>query len=182
MRSASYTSPPSDSCSESSVILHEVFRRTLTVYVAAAGTPYVTIQNGLPVLNVSPVGHMWYSINNDAGTDPLPFGFAPQIQYENQGRLSSPGQVYFNDTTTYQLNAYSQTVQITQSQYDRLLSFGTRVWTQLIHQMSTAASQTPARKLRAVLSYRVAMARKSLMRPMLRSITLRALYLFSSNG
>ena len=50
-----------------------------------------------------------------------------------------------------------------------------RFWTQLIHAVTARTRQIPARKFRAVLSYRVAMARQSLSLQKARSMRLRFL-------
>lgn len=48
---------------------------TLTVYIAASGTP-IGVQNG--VVQTSLTGHMWYSIGNNGSN--TSFGFAPVVQ------------------------------------------------------------------------------------------------------
>ena len=64
---------------------------------------------------------MWYVLND--GTGPaLSYGFAPDTA--NHGNPFAPGQVYNNDSTNYTTTAYSQTVEITQAQYDAMQSFG----------------------------------------------------------
>jgi hypothetical protein len=92
---------------------------TLTVYIAAPGTPVTGEGN-------SSFGHMWYQLTSDSGTQSS-FGFAPAPAY--QGTPFAPGQVYTTDTTLYNNGNssglyYSQSVTISDAQYNTLLAFG----------------------------------------------------------
>jgi hypothetical protein len=84
---------------------------TLTVYVAVPG-----VDNAGSSIS----GHTWYSINDGSGEQQ--FGFGPVTALTPMG----PGQEDTgNDISIYQsTTVYSEPVQISQEQYDSLLSFG----------------------------------------------------------
>lgn len=84
---------------------------TVTVYVAAPGTP---LKSG----GTSVAGHVYYSVSD--GKDNQSFGFAP-AEHE---RTSGPGKVFHNDVDEYKDPRYSRTMEITKEQYDKLREFG----------------------------------------------------------
>ena len=88
-------------------------RYTLTIYVAAPGTP--TLKDGEK--DTSTVGHVYYSISD--GNSKMGWGFAPTI--------SSPiwkGKVVDNEFNIYQNPVLERTMEITKQQYDALKDFG----------------------------------------------------------
>ncbi|MBB5878204.1 XVIPCD domain-containing protein [Xanthomonas sp. 3498] len=87
-------------------------RYTVTVYVAAPGTP--TLLSG----GTSAAGHVYYAI--DDGTTKNSYGFAPK----NHGDYSGPGKVFNNDVKDYKDPYYSRTMEIDKAQYDKLKDFG----------------------------------------------------------
>lgn len=86
-------------------------RYTVTIYVAAPGTP---LQDG----GTSLAGHVYYTIS--AGHEDLSFGFAPATH----GASSGPGKVFEDDLERYQRPLYSRTMEVSGEQYLKLLSFG----------------------------------------------------------
>ncbi|WNH44545.1 MULTISPECIES: XVIPCD domain-containing protein [Xanthomonas] len=87
-------------------------RYTVTVYVAAPGTP--TLLSG----GTSAAGHVYYAI--DDGTTKNSYGFAPK----HHGDYSGPGKVVKNDVKDYKDPYYSRTMEIDKAQYDKLKDFG----------------------------------------------------------
>lgn len=87
-------------------------RYTVTVYVAAPGTPLE--KSG----GTSGAGHMYYSISD--GTRSESFGFAPK----EHGSSSGPGKVYDTDVADYKDPRYARTMEISKEQYDKLKEFG----------------------------------------------------------
>ena len=88
-------------------------RYTLTIYVAAPGTP--TLKDGEK--DTSTVGHVYYSISD--GNSKMGWGFAPTI--------SSPiwkGKIVDNEFNIYQNPVLERTMEITKQQYDTLKDFG----------------------------------------------------------
>ena len=88
-------------------------RYTLTIYVAAPGTP--TLKDWEK--DTSTVGHVYYSISD--GNSKMGWGFAPTI--------SSPiwkGKVVDNEFNIYQNPVLERTMEITKQQYDALKDFG----------------------------------------------------------
>ena len=86
---------------------------TLTIYVAAPGTP--TLKDGKK--DTSTVGHVYYSISD--GNSKMGWGVAPTI--------SSPiwkGKVVDNEFNIYQNPVLERTMEITKKQYDALKDFG----------------------------------------------------------
>ncbi|MFM0251494.1 hypothetical protein [Paraburkholderia sediminicola] len=88
--------------------------RSITINISGSGTP-------LAEGGISSVGHMWYQLNDGSGNS-LSFGFAPAGNH--QGEPFSPGQIYNNDSSNYQSRDYATTIEISQSQYDAMKSFG----------------------------------------------------------
>ena len=86
-------------------------RYTVTIYVAAPGTP---LQDG----GTSLTGHVYYTIS--AGHEDLSFGFAPAVH----GTTSGPGEVFKRDVEQYQNPLYARTIEIRGEQYQKLLNFG----------------------------------------------------------
>jgi len=84
----------------------------LTVYIASSGTP---LQSG----EKPSVGHVWYQIEKGGKT--YSFGFAPITS----GSPLGPGKIYSNDTQEYTQTKYSRTINISNEQFNDLLSFGT---------------------------------------------------------
>jgi hypothetical protein len=87
-------------------------RYTVTVYVAAPGTP--TLVSG----GTSAAGHVYYVI--DDGTTKNSYGFGPL----HHGDHSGPGKVTYNDAKDYKDPYYSRTMEIDKAQYDKLKEFG----------------------------------------------------------
>lgn len=90
---------------------------TVTVYLAAPGTPLRDPQNG-QMSGTSAAGHMYYSISDGKQIDG--YGFSPIAH----GEANGPGRVARNEYLMYQDPAYSRTIEITRDQYDRLKEFG----------------------------------------------------------
>lgn len=93
---------------------------TLTVNLAVSGTPE---SNG----QTSPFGHMWYSISN--GSSNSSYGFVPvaagtPLSQNPIAHIDGQGAVETNDNANYLGTGYTQTIQITQSQYNTLQAFG----------------------------------------------------------
>ena len=86
-------------------------RYTVTIYVAAPGTP---LKEG----GTSLAGHVYYTIS--AGQGELSYGFAPATH----GASSGPGEVSDGDLARYQRPLYSRTMEVSQAQYQKLLNFG----------------------------------------------------------
>jgi hypothetical protein len=88
---------------------------TVTVYVAAPGTPLVNE----PLGTTSGPGHMFYTTSN--GRDkPQSYGFAP-IQH---GSMDGPGTISDKDNINYKDPIYSRTMEVSKDQYDKLNEFG----------------------------------------------------------
>jgi len=87
-------------------------RYTLTVYVAAPGTPLLLSKG------TSNAGHVYYSI--DDGTAANSYGFAPA----KHGESSGPGKVFYSDAKDYKDPYYSRTMEIDKAQYEKLKEFG----------------------------------------------------------
>ncbi|RXR06561.1 XVIPCD domain-containing protein [Pseudoxanthomonas composti] len=85
---------------------------TVTVYVAAPGTP-LALSGG-----TSAAGHMYYVISD--GKREQSYGFAPK----EHGESSGPGKVYDTDLKDYKEPYYARTMEITKAQYDKLQQFG----------------------------------------------------------
>lgn len=92
---------------------------TLTVYLAAPGTP----MNEDGQIKYSLPGHAYYAISD--GTTKQGFGFAP-IGDNVLKRMHGPGVVQQDEYTKYQSPHYERTMEITQAQYQALLEFGQR--------------------------------------------------------
>jgi hypothetical protein len=88
---------------------------TVTVYVAAPGTPLVNEPAG----TTSGPGHMFYATSN--GHDkPQSFGFAPV----KHGSMDGPGTISDKDNVNYKDPMYSRTMEVSKAQYDKLNEFG----------------------------------------------------------
>ncbi|MFT4198304.1 MAG: hypothetical protein QM601_10440 [Pseudoxanthomonas sp.] len=87
-------------------------RHTVTVYVAAPGTPWQ--QDG----ETSAAGHVYYAVSD--GTNIDSYGFAPQGHSASHG----PGKVVRTDVNDYKDPFYSRTMEISKDQYDKLREFG----------------------------------------------------------
>ncbi|HEY0197351.1 MAG TPA: XVIPCD domain-containing protein [Rhodanobacter sp.] len=88
---------------------------TVTVYVAAPGTP---LANEAPGTTSEP-GHMFYVTSN--GHDkPQSFGFAP-LQH---GSMDGLGTIVVDDNENYKNPVYARTMEVSKSQYDKLNEFG----------------------------------------------------------
>lgn len=84
---------------------------TVTVYVAAPGTP---LRSG----GTSAAGHMYLSVAHDGVTKS--YGFAP-IRH---GASSGPGDVTHGDVDDYVKPYYARTMEITKAQYDKIRAYG----------------------------------------------------------
>lgn len=88
---------------------------TVTVYVAAPGTPLTKEGPGA----TSEPGHMYYTISNGTGK-PESFGFTP-IKH---GSIDGLGFISRDDVENYKDPYYSRTMDISKSQYDKFKEFG----------------------------------------------------------
>lgn len=88
---------------------------TVTVYVAAPGTPLVKETPGA----TSTPGHMFYTVSDGVGK-PQSFGFAPV----EHGDINGPGFVSRDDVENYKDPLYSRTMEISKVQYEKLKAFG----------------------------------------------------------
>ena len=88
-------------------------RYTLTIYVAAPGTP--TLKGGEK--DTSTVGHVYYSISD--GNRQMGWGFAPTSSFPIW-----KGKVVNNEFNIYQNPVLERTMEITKQQYDALKDFG----------------------------------------------------------
>lgn len=88
---------------------------TVTVYVAAPGTP---LQLPQEKGGTSAAGHMFYTVSN--GKDVQSFGFAP-IEH---GASTGPGKVFSSDLENYKDPRYARTMEVSKEQYDKLVEFG----------------------------------------------------------
>lgn len=95
---------------------------TLTVTIVPWDTIYVDPITG--IAHPSAFGHMWFSTNNDVGTKPQSFGYAPVEKYS--GQPWAPGGVTHNDDAGYQKTSgsHTKTIRISDEQYERLVRFG----------------------------------------------------------
>lgn len=84
---------------------------TVTVYVAAPGTP---LDGG----GTSAAGHMYLSVEH--GDWSRSYGFAP-IEH---GATSGPGAITYRDSQNYQNPYYARTMEITKQQFDRIVEYG----------------------------------------------------------
>jgi hypothetical protein len=89
---------------------------TVTVYVAAPGTPLV--KENAPGITSGP-GHMFYTTSNGRDTTQS-FGFAP-VQH---GSMDGPGTISDKDNVNYKDPLYSRTMEVSKSQYEKLNEFG----------------------------------------------------------
>ncbi|SFS11904.1 hypothetical protein SAMN05216570_2583 [Dyella sp. OK004] len=87
---------------------------TVTVYIAAPGTPLVKEDPGASSLP----GHMFYTTSNGHVTQS--YGFAP-IKH---GNIDGPGAIARDDVQNYKDPLYSRTMEVSKQQYDKLNDFG----------------------------------------------------------
>jgi len=85
---------------------------TVTVYVAAPGTPLDKPGE------TSAAGHVYYAI--DDGEEVRSYGFAPL----KHGAISGPGEVTHEDVKNYKDPYYARTMEVRKAQYDQLREFG----------------------------------------------------------
>jgi hypothetical protein len=88
---------------------------TLTLYVAAPGTP-IRQQDGSTQPSLP--GHVYYSVSD--GDRERGFGFSPIAH----GTMRGPGRVVRNEHTAYEQPLYGRTMEITAEQYEKLLDYG----------------------------------------------------------
>ena len=97
-------------------------RYTLTVYVAAPGTPLLDDfgdgRGYVPTGETSTHGHMYYVVSD--GKAERSYGFAPR----EEGDINGPGGVKDTDLSSYRNPHYSRTVEVTAGQFKALDSFG----------------------------------------------------------
>ena len=86
-------------------------RYTLSIYVAAPGTP-------LRAGGTSDAGHVYYSISDGAKT--TSYGFSPIAH----GVVSGPGDVGNSDVDDYKDPFYTRTMEISKEQFGKLREFG----------------------------------------------------------
>jgi hypothetical protein len=91
---------------------------TVTIYVAAPGTPLHT-EDGAHATSMA--GHLYYVIDNGI-EERKSYGFSPA----KSGSISGPGRIMIDDESTYIAPRDSYTIQITEDQYKRLQEFGDR--------------------------------------------------------
>jgi hypothetical protein len=96
---------------------------TLTINIAGRGTPLALDPFEGP--KESNVGHMWYSVTDSRGRS-YSYGFSPIKGASYYRRLAGPGDVnaHGQDDSFYLRKDYSKSINITQTQYDKLVSFG----------------------------------------------------------
>ncbi|MEG0192088.1 MAG: hypothetical protein RR698_02860 [Stenotrophomonas sp.] len=96
-------------------------RRTVTIHVAAPGTPRKGMRAGKEVdLDDSEVGHMYLSLDRvGKGEDALSYGFTRKIGPDGK----SYGEVDEHDLEVYQNPRYQRTIEITKEQYDKIIEF-----------------------------------------------------------
>lgn len=100
-------------------------RYTVTVYVAAPGTP-LTKEDGSPKIlengrqDFSAVGHLYYKVSDGTETGTVGFGFAP----EEEGQAIGKGKVKPDEFKKYQNPVYERTLEVSEEQYRALIAFG----------------------------------------------------------
>ncbi|AWH27853.1 XVIPCD domain-containing protein [Stenotrophomonas sp. YAU14A_MKIMI4_1] len=96
-------------------------RITLTVHLAAPGTPLVALENSeRKQVGASDVGHMFLSIDRvGSGEPPQSFGYTRMPIPGN----SDLGKVVDYDLRRYENPRYQRTIEITQEQYDKIVEF-----------------------------------------------------------
>jgi hypothetical protein len=110
---------------------------TITINIAGRGT---RLADGTQ----SATGHMWYSLNDGSGNPPASYGFAPDSLHE--GKPIAPGEVHRDDDTNYQSRDYTKTIEITDTQYNDIKSFGENpqqtdsIWTTMGFQIVASIS------------------------------------------
>lgn len=87
---------------------------SLTVYVAAPGTPHV--RDGVTTYSVP--GHLYWSISD--GSTVNGYGFGPR----EAGDTSGPGRVSILDHLEYQNPTYERRIGVSREQYEALKTFG----------------------------------------------------------
>lgn len=99
---------------------------TLTVYIAAPGTP-LTDNKGQPLIDSksgkqdhSVVGHIYYKISDGTEDGTKGYGFAP----EKDGDAFGPGKVQEKEYEKYQNPVYERQLEISEAQYKKLLDYG----------------------------------------------------------
>ena len=106
---------------------------TLTIYVAAPGTPLFDIDTGKPQLDeetkqqkTSLPGHVFYGISEDGGRTIHSYGFAPPKDTEKYHwyHPNKPGDVQRGEHKEYRNPVYERTMEITAEQYKVLQKFG----------------------------------------------------------
>jgi len=91
-------------------------RYTVTVYVAAPGTPLTDpSEHGA----TSGPGHMFY-VTDNGHNQPQSHGFAPITH----GQIDGPGEINHKDKDNYKDPHYSRTMEIGKEQYDKLNAYG----------------------------------------------------------
>lgn len=99
---------------------------TLTVYIAAPGTP-LTDDKGQPLIDSksgtqdrSMVGHVYYKISDGTEKGTTGYGFAP----EKDGDPFGPGEVQRKEYEKYQNPIYERQLEISEAQYKKLSDYG----------------------------------------------------------
>ncbi|MDO4640300.1 MAG: hypothetical protein Q4A84_01150 [Neisseria sp.] len=99
-------------------------RYTLTVYVAAPGTPLINDDGSPLMLNGkqehSLVGHLYYKISDETEQGTVGYGFAPLIE----GKAFGEGKVKNDEFKKYHNPAYERTIEISEEQYKKLFAYG----------------------------------------------------------
>lgn len=94
---------------------------TLTVYLAAPGTPVKNLKTG--TITYSLPGHAYYAVSD--GMTKQGFGFAPTGEGLFE-RMNGPGRPQSDEYKKYQNPHYERTMEITEAQYRALVNFGKR--------------------------------------------------------
>ena len=104
-------------------------RYTLTIYVAAPGTPL--FKDGKPWMEngeqkTSQPGHVFYGISKDGGHTIDSYGFAPPLDTDKYHwyHPDKPGDVQKGEHKEYLNPVYERTMEITKEQYMALQNFG----------------------------------------------------------
>ena len=90
---------------------------SVTINIAGQGTPLKGGGNSF-------AGHMWYSLYDGGGDEPLSYGLAPVDGASGLRRALGEGYVPRDDDTIYKTRDFSLTIEITQEQYNSMKSFG----------------------------------------------------------
>ncbi|MGO4266130.1 MULTISPECIES: XVIPCD domain-containing protein [unclassified Stenotrophomonas] len=95
-------------------------RFTVTIHVAAPGTPRWGERDSVPVrLENSSVGHMFLTIDDGSGRDPKSYGYTRAPTPTNP----DAGEVDTYDNLVYRNPRYERTIEVSREQYDKIMEF-----------------------------------------------------------